>query len=107
MVPMDFLMIIVVLLIFLLPSMLMMRGQKKRQRQVQEMQASIAPGDKVVNVAGFHATVVEHNGENLRVELAPGVVVTMETAGVMKRLEAPSTEATAAEPTSAEGEAER
>lgn len=104
---MDFLMILVVLLIFLLPSLLMMRGQKKRQRQVQEMQASIAPGDKVVNVAGFHATVVEHNGENLLVELAPGVQVTMETAGVMKRVEDPAAPASAAEPAPGETEQER
>ena len=81
---MEIVYILIVLAIFLLPSLLMMRSQKKRQRQMQEMQRSIAPGDRIVNVAGFHCTVVENNGETLRVELAPNVVVTMETAGVMK-----------------------
>lgn len=84
---MDFLFVILILAIFLLPSLLMMRSQKKRQRKVEEMQSSISPGDRIVNVAGFHATVVEHNGESLLVEIAPNVVVTMETAGVMKRVE--------------------
>lgn len=47
----------------------------------------LAPGDRIVNVAGFHCTVVENNGETLQVELAPNVVATMETAGVMKRVD--------------------
>lgn len=84
---MEIVYILIVLAIFLLPSLLMMRSQKKRQRQMQEMQRSIAPGDRIINVAGFHCTVVENKGETLRVELAPNVLVTMETAGVMKRVD--------------------
>lgn len=84
---MDIIFLVLLLLLFLLPSFLMMRGQRKRQAQVQEMQASIAPGDRIVNVAGFHGTVVENNGETLLVEIAPGTVVTMETAGIMKKVE--------------------
>ena len=76
---MEPILLIVILALFLLPSILMMRGQKKRQ--------AIQPGDQIVNVAGFHATVVEHNGETMLVELAPGVAVTMATAGVMRKIE--------------------
>lgn len=84
---MEILFLVVILLIFLLPSFLMMRGQKKRQEQVRQMQASITPGDHIVSVAGLHGTVVENENDALRVEIAPGVVVTMETAGVMKKLD--------------------
>lgn len=84
---MEPILLIVLLALFLLPSILMMRGQKKRQAQVQEMRQSIQPGDKIVNVAGFHATVLEHNGETMVVELAPGVTVTMDAAGVMRKVE--------------------
>jgi len=84
---MEILMLVLILLVFLLPSVLMMRAQKKRQAEVSEMQASLQPGDRIVNVAGFHATVVENHGETLIVELAPGFQVTMEAAGVMKRVE--------------------
>lgn len=84
---MEPILLIVLLALFLLPSILMMRGQKKRQAQVQEMRQSIQPGDKIVNVAGFHATVLEHDGETMVVELAPGVAVTMDAAGVMRKIE--------------------
>lgn len=84
---MELILILLILAVFLFPSLLLMRTQKKRQQQVAEMQASIQPGDRIVNVAGFHGTVVENNGEMLRVELAPGTVVAMETAGVMKKVE--------------------
>lgn len=82
---MEFILILLVLLVFMLPSMLMMRSQKKRQQQVQEMQASIQPGDHVVTVSGLHGSVVAVEDTSLRVEIAPGVEVRMETAGIMKR----------------------
>ena len=62
---MEILMLVLILLVFLLPSVLMMRAQKKRQAEVSEMQASLQPGDRIVNVAGFHATVVENHGDCL------------------------------------------
>lgn len=84
---MDLILLLVILLIFMVPSFLMMRGQKKRQEQVELMRSSIVPGDRIVNVAGFHATVLENRGETMLVELAPGTVVTMETAGIVKKVE--------------------
>ncbi|OHO34258.1 preprotein translocase subunit YajC [Corynebacterium sp. HMSC034E11] len=84
---MEPILLIVILALFLLPSILMMRGQKKRQAQIEQLRQSIQPGDQIVNVAGFHATVVEHNGETMLVELVPGVAVTMDTAGVMRKIE--------------------
>lgn len=82
---MEFILILLVLLVFMLPSMLMMRSQKKRQQQVQEMQSSIRPGDHVVTVSGLHGNVVAVDDTSLRIEIAPGVEVRMETAGIMKR----------------------
>lgn len=94
-------MLVLLLVLLLLPTILMSRGQKKRQQQVQEMQASIRPGDKIVNVAGFHGTVVANNGEVLQVELAPGTVVEMEVAGVMKKVDDPQLPAEGIEQTPA------
>ena len=82
---MDIILILLVLLVFMLPSILMMRSQKKRQQQVQEMQSSIQPGDHVVTVSGLHGDVVDADNATLRIEIAPGVVVKMEAAGIMKR----------------------
>ncbi|MCT1411075.1 preprotein translocase subunit YajC [Corynebacterium sanguinis] len=84
---MELIFLVAILALFMLPTFLMMRGQRKRQAQVEQLQASIVPGDRVVNVSGFHGTVVSTGADTLDVELAPGTVVTMERAGVMRRVE--------------------
>lgn len=71
--------------LFVLPPLLLMRSQRKRAGEVQKMRASITAGDDIVTVAGVHGTVVGVDGELLNVEIAPGVVVTMDVAGVLKR----------------------
>ena len=84
---MELVFLVLILLVFTLPTFLMMRAQRKRQAQIEQLQASIQPGDRVVNVSGFHGTVVATAAETLDLEIAPGTVVTMERAGVMRRVE--------------------
>lgn len=84
---MDILLLLFVLAIFLLPSFFMMRSQRKRQQQVKEMQYSIVDGDRIVTVAGFHATVVATRDTEVDLELAPGTVVTMERQGILRKVE--------------------
>ncbi|WP_018295639.1 preprotein translocase subunit YajC [Corynebacterium lubricantis] len=84
---MDLLLLLLVLAVFLLPSFFMMRSQKKRQQQVTEMQYSINAGDRIVTVAGFHATVVATRDTEVDLELAPGTIVTMERQGIMRKVE--------------------
>lgn len=87
---MELLPLLLILGLFLLPSLFMMRSQRRRAREVEAMRASLVPGDRIVSVAGVHGTVVavgEQGQEQgaIDVEIAPGVVVTMELAGVMKK----------------------
>ncbi|MHA2789104.1 preprotein translocase subunit YajC [Corynebacterium sp. S7] len=84
---MDLLLLLLVLAIFLLPSIFMMRSQRKRQQQVTEMQYAVNPGDRIVTVAGFHATVVATRDTEVDLELAPGTIVTMERQGIMRKVE--------------------
>lgn len=84
---MEALPLLVILLLFLLPPMLLMRSQRKRAQEVSQMRASIASGDRIITVSGLHGTVVANTGEAIEVEIAPGVVVTMDTGGVMKKVE--------------------
>lgn len=79
--------LLVILLLFLVPPMLLMRTQRKRAQEVSQMRASIQPGERIISVAGLHGTVVANNGDVLEVEIAPGVVVTMDIGGVMKKVE--------------------
>lgn len=83
---MEALPLLVILLLFLLPPMLLMRSQRKRAQEVSQMRASIAAGDRIITVSGLHGTVVANTGEAIEVEIAPGVVVTMDIEGVMKKV---------------------
>lgn len=90
---MELLSILLILGLFVLPPLLLMRSQRKRAQEVQQMRASIVPGDAIVTVAGVHGTVVGVSGDVLQVEVAPGVVVSMDLAGVLKRDAVAPTEA--------------
>ncbi len=65
---------------------LIVRPQRARQAAQRRLLASLGPGDRIVTIGGFHATVVELDDETLRVELAPGTVTTIARAAVGQRL---------------------
>lgn len=51
------------------------RNQKKRAAAMNEMQSSLQAGARVQLHAGLFATVVEaEEGENIKLEIAPGIV---------------------------------
>ncbi|AWB84121.1 preprotein translocase subunit YajC [Corynebacterium liangguodongii] len=84
---MEFFFLIIVLAVFMLPTILMMRSQRKRQAEISALQASLAPGDSVVTASGIHATIVSADGETLAAEIAPGTVVRIERAVIVRRNE--------------------
>jgi preprotein translocase subunit YajC len=49
------------------------RPQRNRQRQMMELQRSLAPGQRVMTVAGLHATVSAIEDDVIVLEIAPGV----------------------------------
>jgi preprotein translocase subunit YajC len=61
--------IIIVVLVFFFMS-----TQRRRQRAHQETLASLLPGTLVVTTAGLYATVVEVDGGDVLLEVAPDVV---------------------------------
>jgi preprotein translocase subunit YajC len=64
------------LLIFVLPIaflFLLMRSNKKRQQQAQNLQSSMAPGSAVRTIGGLYATVKSMNDSTVELEIAPGV----------------------------------
>ncbi|QGU04743.1 preprotein translocase subunit YajC [Corynebacterium comes] len=84
---MDILLLILIVAVFILPSFFMMRTQRRRQAELQNMQASIQSGDRVVTVSGIHGTIVGVRDTQLDVELAPGLVVVMDRIAVLRRAE--------------------
>ncbi|MFC3797459.1 preprotein translocase subunit YajC [Corynebacterium tuscaniense] len=88
---MEILLLLFIFALFALPTLIMSRSHRKRVEEAKQLQSSIEPGDKIISVSGFHGTVVAGNEETVDLEIAPGVVVTMERVGVYKRVEEPAT----------------
>lgn len=54
---------------------LILRPQKKRQKQQQDMLSSITRGDHIVTAGGFYGTVREVKDDSFIIEVAEGVKV--------------------------------
>src|SRR5437763_9934329 len=66
---------ILIVLVFVGFYFLMIRPQRRRQQQVQQQQRTVAPGARVRTTAGMYATVIEVDGDDVVLEVAPGVEV--------------------------------
>ncbi|QPK78239.1 preprotein translocase subunit YajC [Corynebacterium lizhenjunii] len=90
---MDGLILIAILAVLFLPYFFLMRKQRAAQKKVLDFQASLHPGQRVVTAGGFHATVVGLDTLCAQLEIAPGVVATVERTAIIR----PEEEAQAAE----------
>jgi preprotein translocase subunit YajC len=75
----GFLILIIILAavwaLFVLPA-------RRRRRSHEEMQDTVDVGDEIITAGGLHAVVKEMGESDLRVEIAPGVVVTLDKRAV-------------------------
>jgi preprotein translocase subunit YajC len=55
---------------------------RRRQRSHQAMQDDVVVGDEIITAGGIHAVVREVGEDELRVEIAPGVLVTLDRRAV-------------------------
>jgi preprotein translocase subunit YajC len=70
--PSTLILILVVVVGFYL---LMIRPQQRRRHQAAQRQDSVQPGARVRTTAGMYATVVDVDGDDVVLEVAPGVEV--------------------------------
>jgi preprotein translocase subunit YajC len=73
---------LIVIAILLLGYLLLVRPSRKRQRRHQEMQDAVEVEDEVITAGGIHGIVRATEGPELRIEIAPGVVVTLDRRAV-------------------------
>ena len=85
---MEFLPLIGIALLFWL---LLIRPQAKRQRELRGMQDSLNVGNQVILTSGIYGTVREVVDDDLRVEIADGVVIRV-ARGAIGALKRPDTE---------------
>jgi preprotein translocase subunit YajC len=69
--------LILLLFLALLFWMLLVRPQRARARQQQELIATLEPGDEIVSTGGIYGTIVAVDGDVLHVEIADGLQVRM------------------------------
>ncbi len=67
--------VILILVVVLGFYMLMIRPQQRRRQQAAQQQNSVQPGARVRTTAGMYATVVDVDGDDVVLEVAPGVEV--------------------------------
>ena len=66
---------IIIVALFGLLYFVMIRPQRNRQRQATQMQNEIVPGQRVRTTAGMYATVTSVDGDDVVLEIAPGINV--------------------------------
>lgn len=79
----QLLLLLVMVAVFYL---LLVRPQQKRVREQRALLSALGPGDRVVTIGGIHGTVVDIDDETVRIEAAPGVVLTMARQAIGRRM---------------------
>jgi len=79
--PSTLILIVVVVAAFYL---LFLRPQQRRKQQAAQKQDSAQPGARVRTTAGMYATVVEIDGDDVILEVAPGVEVRYMKRAIME-----------------------
>jgi len=77
------------LLIGLVFYFLIIRPQRARQQRQVQLVNSLAPGDRIVTIGGFHGMVQDVDEDTIRVEIAVGTVVTLAKGAVARTLSDP------------------
>jgi preprotein translocase subunit YajC len=67
--------LILIVVVFIGFYFLLIRPQRNRQRKVMEQQNQVSPGQRVRTTAGMYATVVAVDGDDVVLEVAPGIEV--------------------------------
>jgi preprotein translocase subunit YajC len=75
--------LIVIVVLFGLFYFVMIRPQRNKQRQAQQMQRQVMPGQHVRTTAGMYGTVITADDENVLLEVAPGVQIRFLRRAVM------------------------
>ena len=74
--------IVAVAVLLVLGWLFLWLPSKRRQRAHQAMQDDIDAGDEIITAGGIHGIVRETGEAELRVEIAPGTVVTLDRRAV-------------------------
>lgn len=86
---MDQLILPLLLVLLFVPFIMATRKQRRQAAQMQQLQGSLAVGDRVMTTSGLQATVVALGDDTIDLGIAPGVVTTWVRQVVRERLTEP------------------
>jgi preprotein translocase subunit YajC len=72
---------------------LLIRPQRKQQKELKERQDSLKPGDKVVSAGGIYGVITKVEQDAVRMEIAPSVTIKIAKTSIVSSTpkEAPAT----------------
>jgi preprotein translocase subunit YajC len=74
--------LIIIAILFAAGYVFLIRPSQRRRRQHAAMQAGIAVGDEIISAGGIHGRVKETGEDEIELEIAPGVVVTLDRRAI-------------------------
>jgi preprotein translocase subunit YajC len=86
--PTSLIFIVLIVAVFYL---LLIRPQQRRKQQAQQQKNTLQPGAEVVTTAGMYATVTAIDGDDVILEVAPGLEVRFMKRAIMNVVSSPST----------------
>ncbi|MDO5031748.1 preprotein translocase subunit YajC [Corynebacterium sp.] len=81
---MDLIFILILIVLFILPMVLTTRKQRQRQKAMQELQAGLTPGQKVITAGGMHGVVAATRGNEVDLRVADGSLITFDTMAIVR-----------------------
>lgn len=84
---MAFIIVLVAMLIFM--YFLLIRPQRAKQRQVQDMLANLKPGDEVITIGGIYGDVVEVEEDKVVLEIAEDVHIEVTRRAISSIIQEP------------------
>ncbi len=92
----SIMMIVVLVLMFAVFYFMIIRPQKKQQQKAQERINALKPGDKIITIGGFYATIEKVLDDSFMIKLADNTVVRIARQGIAyPQQEAPAAPAAA------------
>ena len=66
--------------------LLLIRPQQRKAKAQKALVESVSAGDRIITIGGLHATVVSLDDDTMRLEIAPGMVITMARGALARKL---------------------
>ena len=76
-----------IILFFVIFYLLLIRPQQKRQRAIQQMQANLKKGDKIITIGGLHGIIDSVNEDKVVIRAGDGTRLTYDRSAVREVVE--------------------